>query len=49
VSGLEDLARRYADAGYPPVVDEPLDGFNRLYVFDPFGNRIELLEEMERG
>ena len=49
VRGLEDLARRCADAGYATVVDEPLEGFNRLYVFDPFGNRIELLEETERG
>jgi len=26
------------------MVDEPLEGFNRMYVFDPFGNRIELIE-----
>jgi hypothetical protein len=26
------------------VNDEPLEGFNRVYVSDPFGNRIELLE-----
>ena len=24
--------------------DEPLEGFERLYVSDPFGNRIELTE-----
>jgi hypothetical protein len=24
--------------------DEPLEGFDRIYVDDPFGNRIELLE-----
>jgi catechol 2,3-dioxygenase-like lactoylglutathione lyase family enzyme len=29
-----------------PVTDEPLTGFNRVYVFDPFGNRIELLERL---
>ena len=23
---------------------EPLAGYNRVYVYDPFGNRIELLE-----
>lgn len=26
------------------VTDEPLDGYDRVYVEDPFGNRIELLE-----
>jgi catechol 2,3-dioxygenase-like lactoylglutathione lyase family enzyme len=26
------------------VVEEPLDGYFRVYVTDPFGNRIELLE-----
>lgn len=44
VEGLADLAERCRAAGYPPVRDEPLDGFNRVYVSDPFGNRIELLE-----
>ena len=24
--------------------DEPLEGYRRVYVDDPFGNRIELLE-----
>ena len=24
--------------------DQPLEGFNRVYVNDPFGNRIELME-----
>jgi hypothetical protein len=44
VRGLAGLAARCATAGFPPVTDEPLDGFDRVYVFDPFGNRIELLE-----
>jgi len=26
------------------VEDQPLDGFDRCYVSDPFGNRLELLE-----
>jgi catechol 2,3-dioxygenase-like lactoylglutathione lyase family enzyme len=45
VRGLAELASRCAAAGYPPVADEPLEGFDRLYVFDPFGNRLELLEQ----
>jgi catechol 2,3-dioxygenase-like lactoylglutathione lyase family enzyme len=44
VRGLADLADRCRSAGYPPATDEPLEGFNRVYVSDPFGNRIELLE-----
>jgi catechol 2,3-dioxygenase-like lactoylglutathione lyase family enzyme len=44
VRGLPEFAARCAAAGFTPVTDEPLDGFDRFYVFDPFGNRIELLE-----
>ena len=44
MSGLIELAERCRQAGYPPVADEPLEGFDRFYVSDPFGNRIELLE-----
>jgi len=44
VRGLAELAERCRAAGYPPVTDEPLEGFNRFYVSDRFGNRLELLE-----
>jgi catechol 2,3-dioxygenase-like lactoylglutathione lyase family enzyme len=44
VRGLADLAEQCRAAGYPLTTDEPLEGFNRVYVSDPFGNRIELLE-----
>jgi catechol 2,3-dioxygenase-like lactoylglutathione lyase family enzyme len=43
VDGLAELARRLLDAGYE-VVDEPVNGRARVYVHDPFGNRLELLE-----
>jgi catechol 2,3-dioxygenase-like lactoylglutathione lyase family enzyme len=46
VTGLADLAERCRLAGYQPVTDELLEGFNRVYVSDPFGNRIELLESI---
>jgi catechol 2,3-dioxygenase-like lactoylglutathione lyase family enzyme len=49
VHGLADLAARCAAAGFAPATDEPLAGFERVYVADPFGNRIELLEPHERS
>lgn len=44
VEGLAALARALRSAGYQPKTDEPLEGYDRIYVDDPFGNRIELLE-----
>ena len=44
VRGLAEMAERCRAAGFPPSTDEPLEGFERVYVSDPFGNRIELLE-----
>jgi catechol 2,3-dioxygenase-like lactoylglutathione lyase family enzyme len=44
VDDLASLAERCAAAGFPTVSDEPLPGFDRVYVADPFGNRIELLQ-----
>ncbi len=46
VRGLPALRERLAAAGFPPVEDEPLEGFDRCYVDDPFGNRIELMEPL---
>ena len=46
VRGLADLMARCQASGFPPVRDEPLEGFDRVYVSDPFGNRIELLERL---
>ena len=44
VDGLEALVARLSAAGVAITVDEPLEGFERVYVDDPFGNRIELLQ-----
>lgn len=44
VANLPELVERLADAGYDVHGDEPLEGFDRVYVDDPFGNRIELME-----
>ncbi|BCA60312.1 VOC family protein [Sphingomonas sp. HMP6] len=46
VDDLAALATTLAAGGYRIVADEPLDGYDRLYVDDPFGNRIELLQPL---
>ena len=47
VRGLRDLAARLRAAGVAVLDDEALPGYERVYVSDPFGNRLELLEPME--
>ena len=47
VRGLQDLAARLRAAGVAVLDDEALPGYERVYVSDPFGNRLELLEPME--
>lgn len=45
VQGLSELVARLRAADVKLVEDEPLDGYSqRVFAFDPFGNRIELLE-----
>lgn len=44
VDDLAALAVRLAAAGHAPAADQPLDGYDRLYVDDPFGNRVELMQ-----
>jgi catechol 2,3-dioxygenase-like lactoylglutathione lyase family enzyme len=46
VEGLADLKSAIEAAGFPVRTDEPLPGYDRIYVDDPFGNRIELLEPL---
>jgi catechol 2,3-dioxygenase-like lactoylglutathione lyase family enzyme len=43
VAGLSELAAALRAAGYE-VADDPLEGNARIYVSDPFGNRLELIE-----
>jgi catechol 2,3-dioxygenase-like lactoylglutathione lyase family enzyme len=46
VHGLDDLVSRLSEAGFEVSADEPLAGYERVYVDDPFGNRIELMEPL---
>jgi len=47
VSDLPVLIMRLTEAGHHVVADEPLPGYERCFVNDPFGNRIELMEPVE--
>ncbi|MCI4335080.1 MAG: glyoxalase [Thermoplasmata archaeon] len=43
-SGLAALREELREAGVLVREEEPLPGFRRFYVDDPFGNRLEFLE-----
>ncbi len=44
IEGLAELVQRLTEAGVVLRSDEPLEGYDRVYVDDPFANRVELLE-----
>jgi catechol 2,3-dioxygenase-like lactoylglutathione lyase family enzyme len=44
VADLPALIETLRAAGHAVKEDEPLEGYCRIYVDDPFGNRIELME-----
>ncbi len=44
VEDIAHLRTRVEAAGYQPLDDEPLEGYIRFYLSDPFGNRLEMLE-----
>jgi catechol 2,3-dioxygenase-like lactoylglutathione lyase family enzyme len=44
VANLPELQKKLSASGYALKEDEPLEGYLRIYVDDPFGNRIELME-----
>ena len=44
VEGLGELTSKLEAAGFEVEKDEPLDRYERVYVADPFGNRLELME-----
>ena len=46
VSGLAELKRRISKMGYEISEAEEIPGVQRFYVYDPFGNRIELMERV---
>jgi catechol 2,3-dioxygenase-like lactoylglutathione lyase family enzyme len=44
VDDLAGLEATLVKAGYPVAHDQPLEGYDRIFVDDPFGNRIELMQ-----
>jgi catechol 2,3-dioxygenase-like lactoylglutathione lyase family enzyme len=46
VLGLERLRGRIEEAGYKISDTVQLEGYDRVYVRDPFGNRLELIEAL---
>jgi catechol 2,3-dioxygenase-like lactoylglutathione lyase family enzyme len=47
VRHLSAIIRHFERVGVTVITDEPLEGYERIYVHDPFGNRIELLEPQQ--
>jgi catechol 2,3-dioxygenase-like lactoylglutathione lyase family enzyme len=46
VDDLAGLVTVLGEAGFVAREDLPLDGYERRYVDDPFGNRIELMQKL---
>ena len=44
-NALNEICRHCELNGYQIIDDEPLDGFDRRYIYDPFGNRIEVMQK----
>ena len=49
VEGLAELRARLDAAGVTTVDDDRPIGVDRFYAFDPFGNRLELLDRRDAG
>lgn len=47
VDNLDGLVEKVRSAGFETDTSQPpLDGYKRAHVFDPFGNRIELMQKL---
>jgi catechol 2,3-dioxygenase-like lactoylglutathione lyase family enzyme len=44
VTDIAALRRQLIAAGESPIDDDALPGYDRFYLHDPFGNRLEFLE-----
>lgn len=46
VDDVKRLEAAATKAGYRTATDVPLAGYERIHVYDPFGNRIELMQKV---
>ena len=44
VDDVAGISARAQAAGYDTKTDDELDGYERIFIFDPFGNRLEFLK-----
>jgi catechol 2,3-dioxygenase-like lactoylglutathione lyase family enzyme len=49
VTGLDQIVQRLERAGVSIVQADAVTGFKRCHIFDPFGNRIELIEAISEN
>ena len=47
VEGIDEILARCVQAGVETRSDVPVLGYRRINVFDPFGNRFELMERIK--
>jgi len=48
VADLDEILAACERAGLATKPDTPFSGYRRVHVFDPFGNRLELMERTQR-
>jgi len=46
IADLQSLISKLKSHGVQVIDDDPLEGYLRVFVSDPFGNRIELMEPL---
>ncbi|ATQ43174.1 VOC family protein [Caulobacter mirabilis] len=46
VDDVADIAARARVAGYDTKSDDDLEGYERVFIYDPFGNRLEFLRPL---
>lgn len=49
VNDVRRVAAEIAAAGHRVTDDEPLEGYDRVYAYDPFGNRLELMQPLAQA
>ena len=49
VRDVRALGKTIADAGFKVAEDVPMEGIDRLVVYDPFGNKVELIQQLTKS